>query len=71
MFCGNSRASCPYRNDALPGQGKYMTLDTTASDRQSIEIQGHTNADTYEMNFERHLKRIRIEFGGEVIVDSM
>jgi len=47
-----------------------MTLDTTASDRQSIEIQGHTSADTYEMDFECHLKRIRIEFGGEVIVDS-
>ena len=52
------------------GPGKIHDSRYDRYDRQSIEIQGHTNADTYEMDFECHLKRIRIEFGGEVIVDS-
>jgi class 3 adenylate cyclase len=38
MLCGNSRASCQQRDDAYSADGKYVALDTTASDCQSIEI---------------------------------
>lgn len=47
-----------------------MTFDTMVNETRSTDIQAHPNAETYAMEFERHPKRIRIEFGGEVIVDS-
>ena len=47
-----------------------MTLDTTVSNRDAPSVQGHADAATYEMDFALHPKRIRVEFGGEVIADS-
>lgn len=47
-----------------------MSLDTALPERRVPQIQSHQNAETYGMEFLIHPKRVRVEFGGEVIVDS-
>ncbi len=47
-----------------------MTLDTSKSEGRAHAIQSHQSADTYGMDFTPYEKRVRVEFGGEVIADS-
>ena len=47
-----------------------MTLDTAVSARRTQVVQSHQDTDTYGMEFEPYPRRVRVEFGGEVIADS-